>query len=489
MTFTLPVPYGLALTGRIQDYLKTGGYGRLPVSCTVYVVRDSMEGDGGIEASWLFASKALRYAAGVAIHLSELRPKGTKNAKGLTASGPVSFAKIYSLLNETLRRGGIFKNGASTLHLDYSHPDVMDYVNTPRSELRWAKRCLDVDAEGKWLDYFTTEQLADIMIAIMRGDLWLAKITYDEYGNRIYANVCLEILLKSQGTCLLAHQNLGLLKEHEIVDAFVNGMRWLCEFHPHTGVGEQGIYLNPSVDKQVGLGVLGLSNYLAINGITYRELTQALEKELGISTDGAPSLEALSLARTLIEAYNKAGAVAKSYGMERAFTVAPTATCSYKQRDRFGYITSPEIAPPVALAVERDSGTLGTVTVEYNPSSEIAYDVGWDTMFRLNVAWQTMMEQTGLAHAISMNWWSDVVSMNKPFLKRWSDSPLLSLYYAMQVRPDTLDKSEVLTEAKILATTAVSAPNREVIEFEPPAEEYKLPSPSSDGGFCSACSE
>ena len=88
----------IARTGRVQNWMDNPE-GRLPVSCTVFVVEDSIEGKNGIEASWRFASHALRYGAGVAIHLSKLRPKGTKNGKGLIASGPVSFAKIYSVLN------------------------------------------------------------------------------------------------------------------------------------------------------------------------------------------------------------------------------------------------------------------------------------------------------------------------------------------------------------------------------------------------------
>ena len=94
----------IARTGRVQNWIDNPD-GRLPVSCTVFVVEDSMEGENGIEASWRFVSHALRFGAGVAVHLSKLRPKGHENGKGLTASGPVSFAKIYSVLNETLRRG------------------------------------------------------------------------------------------------------------------------------------------------------------------------------------------------------------------------------------------------------------------------------------------------------------------------------------------------------------------------------------------------
>ena len=114
----------IARTGRVQSWIDNPD-SRLPVSCTVFVVDDSMTGDEGIEKSWRYVSFALRHGAGVAVHLSKLRPRGTENGKGLVASGPVSFAKIYSVLNETLRRGGVYKNGACVVHLDINHPDVL----------------------------------------------------------------------------------------------------------------------------------------------------------------------------------------------------------------------------------------------------------------------------------------------------------------------------------------------------------------------------
>ena len=97
----------IARTGRVESWMEDPE-GRLPVSCAVIVVDDSMEGPDGIEASWRFTSHGLRNGAGVAVHLSNLRPRGTQNGKGLTASGPCSFGKIYSTLNEIIRRGGKF---------------------------------------------------------------------------------------------------------------------------------------------------------------------------------------------------------------------------------------------------------------------------------------------------------------------------------------------------------------------------------------------
>ena len=119
----------ISRTGRVQSWIDDPT-SRLPVSCTVFVVEDSITGDNGIEASWKFVSHALRYGAGCAVHLSKLRPRGTENDKGLVASGPVSFAKIYSTLNEILRRGGVYKNGAIVCHLDLSHPDALEFMKT-----------------------------------------------------------------------------------------------------------------------------------------------------------------------------------------------------------------------------------------------------------------------------------------------------------------------------------------------------------------------
>ena len=196
----------IARTGRVQSWMDDPT-SRLPVSCTVFVVQDSIEGENGIESSWRFVSHALRNGAGVAVHLSELRPAGHDNGKGLIASGPVSFGKIYSCLNEQLRRGGVYKNGAVVLHLDINHSDVIEFLTVPRNQLPWAKRCINLNQE-LW-DNASKEVKTEVLKGISRGDIWLAKIREDQHGQRIYANVCLEVFLRSRGTCLLEHINLG----------------------------------------------------------------------------------------------------------------------------------------------------------------------------------------------------------------------------------------------------------------------------------------
>ena len=428
----------IARTGRVQSWIDNPE-SRLPVSCTVFVVEDEMEGPNGIEASWRFVSHALRNGAGVAVHLTNLRERGHENGRGLTASGPVSFARIYSTLNETLRRGGIYKNGAVVCHLDYTHPDALEFINASRSELSWVKRCLNVD--GAFLSGAFPELLEATLEGIKRGDIWLNKIRYDSVGNRIYGNVCLEVYLPSRGTCLLQHINLGACKREDLVPAFIEGMTSLINLHANTGVGDTGEYLPPEVDRQVGLGVLGLANFLCQNGVTYKQFGEALDAYISHQPVYTP---AYLLVSELAKSIEIAAQIARHANMQRAFAIAPTASCSYSNVDLRGYTTTPELAPPISRHVDRDSGTFGVQSYSYPPDCEIASEVGWDDYKKVADGVVTLFRATTLFHGYSFNSWSDVVTYNREFLRDWMASSQTSLYYALQVLPDTQAKDDAL---------------------------------------------
>ena len=426
----------ISRTGRVQSWLDNPE-SRLPVSCTVFVVEDSMEGKNGIEASWRYVSFGLRHGAGVAVHLSKLRPKGAENGRGLTASGPVSFAKIYSQLNETLRRGGVYKNGAVVVHLDISHPDILDFVRLPRSEAPWIKRCVDL-SPGDWNT--TDAKIKDaILYGIKSGDIWLNKIKYDDKARRIFGNVCLEVYLPSRGTCLLQHINLGACEVGNIKEAFVLGMSQLCELHSSTGVGSTGEYLPSETDRQVGLGCLGLANLLRRYKVSYDSFGSALAKvNAGESVDGDPAGE---LAWQLKLGIESAATVARNNRMVRAFAIAPTASCSYRSKDLDGYTCTPEIAPPIARSVDRDSGTFGVEHFDYG-NVEIASQVGWKAYKKVADEIMIMLDNTGLLHGYSFNSWSDVVTYDRNFVEEWLLSPQTSLYYSLQVMSDVQDKTD-----------------------------------------------
>ena len=470
----------IARTGRVQDWLDSPE-NRLAVSCTTFVVDDSMEGPEGIEASWRFVSHALRNAAGAAVNLSMLRPKGEDNGKGLIASGPVSFAGIYSKLNEVLRRGGKFRNGAITLHLDYDHPDAIDFIQASRQELPWVKRSLTVDDD--FLEKASDELIDALLKGISSGDMWLTKKRFDNKGERIWPNVCEEIWLKHRGTCLLQHINLGACSIEDIDLAFVEGMVQLCELHPHTGVGNTGEYLSPDNDKQVGLGMLGLANFLAIHKISYKDFGEALDACL--MEDPHPwchywgDQPAGKAVAAIAKGITDAAAVARAHGMERAFCIAPTASCSYRYLDTLGFTTAPEIAPPIGRIVDRDSGTFGVEQFDYG-NVEIAAEVGWDTFKKVANGIVALYQRSGLFHGYSYNTWGDCVVYDQSFIEDWLESPQTSIYYSVQVLPDQQRKDD--------AYAALDDDFKTMFGFNDEAEGNAAACDIS-AGFCSSCAE
>jgi hypothetical protein len=472
----------IARTGRVQDWLDNSE-SRLPVSCTVFNVEDSMEGEDGIEASWRFVSHGLRNGAGVAIHLSSLRERNAENGKGLVASGPVSFGKIYSTLNEILRRGGVYKNGAVVLHLDYDHPDALEFINASRSELPWVKRCINVDE--KFIENSSQEFIDALLKGIGNGDIWLNKIRFNAKGERIRANVCLEVYLPHRGTCLLQHVNLGACNFDNLQGAFIEGMQQLVDLHPNTGVGDTGEYLHPTIDKQIGLGVLGLANFLTIHGISYEDFGKALEAYL--DNDPHPwahhwkDMPAGEAVWQLDQGIQKAAEIAREHGMERAFCIAPTASCSYRYLDTRGFTTAPEIAPPIGRIVDRDSGTFGVETFDYG-DVEIAAEVGWANYKRVADGIVSLYQRTGLFHGYSFNSWSDMVIYDEAFLRDWLESSQTSLYYSLQVLPDTQRKDD--------AYAALDDDFKSMFGLGEESEaDGSSASCNLEAGFCAACAE
>jgi hypothetical protein len=423
----------------------------------------------GIEDSWEQVAWLLNRGEHIAVDLSRLRPKGTVNKHGLIASGPVSFAHIYmaiaqfiwqpdlsrlcavySRINEVLRRGGMYRNGAITLFVDYEHPSAKDYLEMPRTQIEWAKRALVVD-DG----LLEHDLLPLVMKSMAEGDLFLAKKRFDDTGNRLYSQVCMEIFLKSTDTCTLHHINLGELEIEQIPQAFEDGMKFLCQLHRNSNIDSLGIYLPADESKQVGLGVLGLANFLAIYGISYKSFVYAFEEVLDrlyladdpalvLQETTAPDEVATRAVLALLQGYMRAAKVARAYGMERAFAIAPTATSSFNYRDAQGYVTTPNIAPPIARSVLRDSQEFGLLEADYHPNCETAAEVGFDIYFRLACCFQRAMNLTGLAHAISFDVW-DQQPINEEFIVRWLKSPLWTTYYrTATLGLDAVDKSRIL---------------------------------------------
>ena len=191
--------------------------------------------------------------------------------------------------------------------------------------------------------------------------------------------------------------------------------------------------------------MLGLANFLRRHGLTYEEFGNSLEQlNKGQAVTNANAHEVVW---NLKEAVEGAAYIAKNNNMVRAFAIAPTASCSYKSKDKDGYTATPEIAPPIARKVDRDSGTFGVQSYDYG-DVEIATEVGWDAYFKAANQIMILLNNTGLLHGYSFNSWSDVVTYDNAFVEEWLDSPQTSLYYSLQVMGDVQDKTDAYAALK-----------------------------------------
>jgi len=93
-----------------------------------------------------------------------------------------------------------------------------------------------------------------------------------------------------------------------------------------------------------------------------------------------------------------------------------------------------------------------------------------------------MFQDSGLFHGYSFNSWSDVVSYDRKFLQDWLESNQTSLYYSLQILPDTQRKDD--------AYAALDENFKSMFGLD---EEVKIQEEDQScdlgAGFCSSCAE
>jgi hypothetical protein len=445
-----------------------------------------------IESSLGKAYEAGLNGESITFNLSNLRPDSVENEVGMVSSGAISFAfmlarayefgqhqtmasllAFLSSFNAVLRRGGTYKNGAITTSMPMWHPMAQDYLETPKELYPWLKQGLVLPS-----DYLKFSELLPLVYAkVNNGSLWLEKsviqvasevnliwLASDDprQASRLRSNVCREILIIDRSTCNLSHLNAGQIDQFSELPAALSYVtKILCELHA-TGPQDGTPFYRPSQeDRQIGVGILGLSNLLARHQIAYKDLVVSLDRmlklvslksiykaSLGQLELPKPNLDwrpADELSWWLIKAYSEASKVARAYNMERAFCIAPTANSSFRYEDLEFWTTSPEISPPISRSIERISETQTEEDIFfYHPKAETAMEVGWHWYRELVDVWQTLMNATGLGHSISFNIWQDIDS---DFLYWFASSNVVSTYYRLNVDTSALNKADQFTNS------------------------------------------
>src|SRR5438552_3792187 len=115
------VPGGRILAG--------AGSGHQVTYYNCFVVPSPEDSRQGILDNLKLMTEIMARGGGVGINLSTLRPRGSyiKTVNG-TASGPCSWAQLYSVATGDVIQQGGSRRGALMLMLDDTHPDIEEFI-------------------------------------------------------------------------------------------------------------------------------------------------------------------------------------------------------------------------------------------------------------------------------------------------------------------------------------------------------------------------
>ena len=374
----------------------------------------------------------------VTVNLSDLRCRDSVNSDGLLASGPFTFALVYraierfrnkpsmhsllrlfGILNEVILRGG-YKKGIITSACVDTSPYYQEYLKVPLVSLRGShKKGAILTKEPDNVD-----QLCEL---VNYESLFLQKALPGD----TYANVCMGIMLKDRGTCLINRVNLGRIEDiSDIPQAFRKATREAIEVH-HAWRQRQPErakqWANLADDNQVAIDVMGLSNLLRRFKIPYMAFIEALE---GKTND---DLTAQYLVYALSAGYRTSSLLADTLcdelgipRMVRLHCVEPAQAHSYRTTDLDGYTTCRGIWPPFSQVVNRYSHSSQEPVQTYNHGA--IETLTPDQHFRLCAGWHKLMAEHGKVHAVSFDTWEQ---FDAQVFAKWYASPLKTLYYNM----------------------------------------------------------
>jgi ribonucleoside-diphosphate reductase alpha chain len=275
-------------------------------ACFVLPVEDSME---SIFETLQQAALIQKSGGGIGYFFGKLRHKGaTVSSTGGQASGPLSFLSIYNKVSCEIRQGGR-RRGASLATLNYDHPDIMEFIDSKRQGEELSNFNLSVRVDNSFMQAVEKDEEYDLIDsrngkpigkrlsarqvfnrltenAYLNGEpgLLFAEALNDEnptphLGKIEATNPCGEQPLLPYESCNLGSINLARLLKKA-------GGRFVPDWEKiHLVTRIASIFLDCVIDRnraplpriekvmqgnrKIGLGIMGLAQYLIRQGIPY----------------------------------------------------------------------------------------------------------------------------------------------------------------------------------------------------------------------------
>ena len=268
-----------------------------------YVIPSPDDSRQGILDNLKVMTEIMARGGGVGINLSTLRPRGSyiKTVNG-TASGPCSWAQLYSVATGDVIQQGGSRRGALMIMLDDNHPDIEEFITVKRTAGKIEHANLSVCISDKFMEAVKND--ADwnliwqdkVLKTIRARQLWDLICTsawesaepgmvfmdrYNTESNTWYyenikcVNPCGEQGLPPYGVCNLGAINLAAFIENEQMDygrlaeTSKVAMRFLDNvidaneyFIEENRVAQLGT-------RRTGLGTMGLADALIKMKIAY----------------------------------------------------------------------------------------------------------------------------------------------------------------------------------------------------------------------------